>query len=264
MRAVNLMPGDDRASRGGRSTGTGGIVYVLLGGLAVMVALAGLWTNSNTQISSRQTALAKVTIAADAAEARAAKEAPYEAYASLAEARVSTVASLSKTRFDWAHSLRELSRVLPADVWLTSLDGTSGATGEAPITTANAAPAPTFEFVGCTGTQAKVARLMARLRAVDGVRDVDLKTSEKPEAEGDQDCPANAPSDPKFTIVIAFKPPGAPKDTVDATGEVVTAPAAAPSTTTPAAAPAAPAAGTAPAPTAAPSSSQSTPATSER
>jgi Tfp pilus assembly protein PilN len=261
MKAVNLMPDDDRGSHGAGSYGTGGIVYVLLGGLAVMVALAGLWANSNNQISSRRATLDTVTIAAIAAEARAAKAAPYEAYASLAHARLATVASLSATRFDWAHSLRELSRVLPADVWLTSLDGTSGATGAAPTTTASAAPAPTFEFVGCTGTQTKVARLMARLRAVDGVRDVDLKTSEKPDVGGDKDCPANAASDPRFTIVITFKPPGSAKDEVDATGQVVTAQAASPTTATTAAA-----AGTAPTTTAAPStpSTASSPATSER
>jgi Tfp pilus assembly protein PilN len=256
MRAVNLMPADDRRSRGAASDDTGGVVYVLLGGLAVMVALAGLWANSSNQISSRQTALQRVTIAADAAEARAARAAPYEAYASLADARLATVASLSVTRFDWAHSLRELSRVLPADVWLTSLNGTSGVSGAAPTTTASAAPAPTFELVGCTGTQANVARLMARLRAVDGVRDVDLKTSEKPEAGGDKDCPANAPSDPKFTIVIALKAPGPAKDTVDSTGRAVTA-SVAPSTT----AAAAPAAATE---TAAAPSTPSSPATSER
>jgi len=256
MRAVNLMPGDDYGSGG--SDGTGGIVYVLLGGLAVMVALAGLWASSDKQISSRQTALDRVTIAAVAAEARAAKAAPYEAYASLADARLATVASLSVTRFDWAHSLRELSRVLPADVWLTSLDGSSGASSAAPTTTASAAPAPTFEFVGCTDTQAKVARLMARLRAVDGVRDVALKTSEKPETGGDKDCPANAPSDPKFTIVIAFKTPGKTKVTVDASGRIVAA-SVMPSTT----AAATPAAATAPATAAAPSTSSS-PATSER
>jgi Tfp pilus assembly protein PilN len=250
MRAVNLMPGDSRGSHGAGSDsdGTGGIVYVLLGGLAFMVALAGLWAHLNNQISSRRAALDRVTIAAVAAETRAAEVAPYQAYASLADARMATVASLSSTRFDWAHSLRELSRVLPADVWLTSLDGSSGATGAAPTTTASAAPAPTFEFVGCTGTQTKVARLMARLRAVDGVRDVALKTSEKPDSVGDKDCPANAPSDPKFTIVITFKAPGS-------AGQVVTAQAAPATTPT-----------TTPVATTAPStpSTSSNPATSER
>lgn len=247
MRAVNLIPGEDRVSRAARSGDSGGVVYVLLGGLAVMVALACLWASSDHQISSRQATLAQVTAEADAAEARAADAAPYEAFAALADARVSTVTSLSKTRFDWAHSLRELSRVLPADVWLTSLDGNSGATGVSPSTTANAAPNPTFEFVGCTGTQAKVARLMARLRAVDGVRDVSLKTSEKPDGPGDEDCPANAMSDPKFTIAIAFKAPGADRDAVDAAGQAVTDTAAAPATSA--------AADTAATPAAAPSSS---------
>jgi Tfp pilus assembly protein PilN len=258
MRAVNLIPGEDRVSRAARSIDSGGVVYVLLGGLAVMVALACLWASSNRQISSRQTALGQVTAEADAAEARAAKAAPYEAFAALADARVSTVTSLSTTRFDWANSLHELSRVLPADVWLTSLDGSSGATGASPSTTANAAPNPTFEFVGCTSTQARVARLMARLRTVDGVRDVSLKTSEKPDGVGDADCPANAMSDPKFTIAIAFKAPGAADDAVDASGQAASDTAAAPSSSATAGAK-----DTAATPTATPSSS-STPASSER
>jgi Tfp pilus assembly protein PilN len=229
MRAVNLIPGEDRVSRAARSADSGGVVYVLLGGLAVMVALACLWASTDRQISSRQATLEQVTAAADAAEARAAEAAPYEAFAALADARVSTVTSLSTTRFDWAQSLHELSRVLPADVWLTSLDGSSGRTGASPSTTASAAPNPTFEFVGCTGTQAKVARLMARLRAVDGVREVSLKTSEKPDGVGDEDCPANAMSDPKFTIAIAFKVPGGADDAVDAAGQAVTGAVAEPS-----------------------------------
>jgi Tfp pilus assembly protein PilN len=257
MRAVNLIPGEDRASRAARSADSGGVVYVLLGGLAVMVALACLWASSNRQISSRQATLGQITAEADAAEARAATAAPYEAFAALAQARVSTVTSLSTTRFDWAHSLHELSRVLPADVWLTSLDGSSGATGASPSTTASAAPNPTFEFVGCTGTQARVARLMARLRAVDGVRDVSLKTSEKPDGAGDEDCPANAVSDPKFTIAIAFKVPGAEHDAVDAAGQAVADTAAAPATSVDGAS------DTAATPTTAPSSS-STPGTSDR
>jgi Tfp pilus assembly protein PilN len=257
MRAVNLIPGEDRVSRAARSADSGGFVYVLLGGLAVMVALAGLWASSNSQISSRQATLGRVTTEAEAAEARAATAAPYEAFAALADARVSTVTSLSTTRFDWAHSLHELGRVLPADVWLTSLDGSSGATGASPSTTASAAPNPTFEFVGCTSTQAQVARLMARLRAVDGVRDVSLKTSEKPDGVGDEDCPANAVSDPKFTIAIAFKVPGASHEAVDAAGQAATD--TAPESSTSAAA----ANDTAATPTAAPTSSP-TPGTSER
>ena len=67
-------------------------------------------------------------------------------------------------------------------------------------------------------SQAKVARLLARLRTIDGVRKVSLKSSEKPEAKGDAACPANRKSDPRFSIAIAFAVPGAPKASVDSTG----------------------------------------------
>ena len=45
----------------------------------------------------------------------------------LARDRVETVRTLSVTRFDWAHAMREVGRVVPADVWLTGLSGSSGA-----------------------------------------------------------------------------------------------------------------------------------------
>lgn len=239
MRAANLMPGEDRASRAAKAVDTGAAVYVLLAAFAAVVALAAVWATTNKQIGESRAKLERVSAEAQVAEARTAKAAPYQAFAALARDRVATVTSLSATRFDWAHGLREISRVLPADVWLTALSGKSGANGEAPTPTTSAAPAPNFELLGCTRDQAKVARLMARLRAVDGVRDVDLRASAKPDGVGGDDCPANAASNPRFSIAIAFAVPGAPKASVDATGTVVDASATA----------AAPASGTAASPT---------------
>jgi len=238
MRAANLMPGEDRASRAAKAVDTGAAVYVLLAAFAAVVALAAVWATSNKQVGESRAKLERVSAEAQVAEARTAKAAPYQAFAALARDRVATVTSLSATRFDWAHGLREISRVLPEDVWLTALSGKSGANGEAPTPTTSAAPAPNFELLGCTRDQAKVARLMARLRAVDGVRDVDLRASAKPDGVGSDDCPANAASNPRFSIAIAFAVPGAPKASVDATGTVVDASAAA-----------APASGTAATPT---------------
>lgn len=223
MRAANLMPGEDRASRAAKTVDTGAIVYIMLAAFAAVVALAAVWATTNKQIGESRAKLVRVSAEAQVAEARIAKAAPYQAFAALARDRVATVTSLSATRFDWAHGMREISRVLPDDVWLTALSGKSGANGEAPTPTTSAAPAPTFELLGCTRDQAKVARLMARLRAVDGVRDVDLRTSAKPDGVGVEDCPANAASNPRFSIAIAFAVPGAPKAAVDATGTVVDA-----------------------------------------
>jgi Tfp pilus assembly protein PilN len=240
------MPGEDRASRAVKSVDTGGILYVLLAGLAALVAMAAVWATANKQVGEGRAKVDRVTAQARVAEARIARAAPYQAFAALARDRVATVTSLSATRFDWAHGLREVSRVLPDDVWLTSLSGASGATSEAPSPTTSAAPAPTFELLGCTGNQAKVARLMARLRAVDGVRDVDLRTSSKPDAGSSAaaDCPAAKASNPRFTIAIAFAVPGAAKAAVDETGTVTDASAAVSSA--PAGTPAAPPTSTTP------------------
>ena len=233
MRAANLMPGDDRMARSARAVDSGGFVYVLLGGLAGLVALTAVWTMSNKELGDSRAKLDRVNAEAKVAEARVAKAAPYQRFAALARDRVATVTSLSATRFDWSHGLREVSRVLPGDVWLTSINGTSGAKDGAPSPTSNVAPAPTFELLGCTSDQARVARLMARLRAVDGVRDVALKDSTKPDGTGGEDCPANRSSNPRFSLSIAFAVPGAPKATVDATGSVVEASAPVPAPTTP-------------------------------
>lgn len=212
MRAVNLMPG---AGRGPRAAGGGsrGAAYALLGALAALVVLASLWAIANRQAGDRRAQLDRASAGAGASAAAAEARAdagvarPYEDFSRLAKDRIATVSALASTRFDWAHALREISRLLPADVWLTELSGASGSDGQAPSPTTHAAPAPTFKLDGCTRSQGKVAQLMARLRAVDGVRDVDLGKSEKPESGGDRGCPANRDSDPTFTITMSFAAP---------------------------------------------------------
>lgn len=249
MRAVNLMPADVRATR---ATRPGGPVYVLLGGLAALVVLASLWAVANRQAGERRAQLDRANAQVAAAEGRAGAAAPYAEFARLAQDRLETVTALARSRFDWAHAMREISRVLPADVWLTELGGASGAGTETPTPATSVAPAPTFKLDGCTRSQARVAQLMARLRAVDGVRAVDLSKSQKPEAGGDESCPANRASDPRFTIKISFAGPNAPKDTLDATGQVA-APAASSAAADGAAAASAPAAKSASADTTSPS-----------
>ena len=226
MKAVNLMPRD---RRDGRATvqASGAGVYVLLAGLAALVVCAAVWATANKQAGDREAKLERVTAQAAAAEQRASASAAYVEFERLARDRVQTVKTLSSTRFDWAQAMREVGRVLPADVWLTDLNGTSGGGSKAPSANASAAPAPVVTLQGCTRSQAKVARLLARLRTIDGVRNVALKSSEKPEAKGDTGCPANRASDPRFTIAVSFAIPGAPSEAVDSTGQIPQAQSAA-------------------------------------
>ena len=223
MRAVNLMPVDPRTSRARGADGPIG-AYVVIAGLAVLVVFAAVWTMTGRQVDDRSAQLTRVNAEAQAAETRAAGAAKYQEFAELARDRVATVTSLSATRFDWANALHEVSRVLPEHAWLMQLDGTSGAADAAPTPGTSAAPSPSFKIQGCTRTQAQVARLMAGLRAINRVRSVELESSIKPDTDGSDQCPANRPSNPVFTIVINFTTPGEPKPAVDSTGQVNASP----------------------------------------
>jgi Tfp pilus assembly protein PilN len=268
MRAVNLLPPDLRsasskgkgAAKPAREPGQGIGAFVVLGALAFcVVALAGYVLTTNV-VKERETRLAEVSAQSNATLKRAADLKPYADFQVLTEARVGTVQALANSRFDWEQALRDLSLSVPSNVHLTSLSGSiSGAGGGGGSSLRGAINAPAIELKGCTKSQPAVARLMSRLRNVDGVTRVSLSKSEKvdaqaqPTAPGSQPAPASdsAPaagdpgstcgkgSPPAFEVVVFFE--GAAAQTALATDVTKAAPA---STT------AAPAAGATPAPAA--------------
>jgi hypothetical protein len=118
-----------------------------------------------------------------------------------------------------------------------NVSGSAASTG----TLRAALPGPAFELKGCTATQDDVARLMSRLRLIDGVTRVTLADSLKQDASqagtavaaapaggaggsGGAGCGANAPS---FDLVVFFQPlPGASVGLAGASGPAApTAPA---------------------------------------
>jgi Tfp pilus assembly protein PilN len=189
VRAVNLIPPDQR--RGSSAPGqTGAGVYVLLGGLAALLIAVGAYVLSANSIATNKDKLAKVTAEANKAEAQAAALKPYRDFASLSRLRTQTVSQLAGSRFDWETAIRQVSRVLPSDTWLSSFVGTvapgvsiqggSGGGGAGTGDTLRATqPVPAFELVGCTTSQSEVSRIMARLRRVKGVTRVTLSQSLK-------------------------------------------------------------------------------------
>jgi len=126
MRAVNLIPADQRGGAGpgvGRSGGAAYAVLVLVAGLALLALLYG---SARHAISSRRAEAAALTAHAQSAQAAAGQLAPYTSFIALREQRQQAVAQLVDTRFDWAHVLHELGRVLPADTAVSSLTGAVG------------------------------------------------------------------------------------------------------------------------------------------
>ncbi|HEX2087450.1 MAG TPA: hypothetical protein VHF89_17335 [Solirubrobacteraceae bacterium] len=223
MRAVNLIPSDLRRA-GGSPGATGQAVYVLLGVLAVAVLMVGAWAVAGRAVANGEADLERVRAEADAAELRAGQLKPYASFHAMRVKRVETVTSLSRSRFNWPFALREVSRVLPSHVWLSSVvgtvapgvqveDGSGGAT--TPLRAQLAAPA--LEIVGCTTSQEQVARYLARLRSIQGVTRVTLARSEKIDisqqkdaagrsADGSaNDCRQNNARIPQFELIVFFE-----------------------------------------------------------
>ena len=233
MRAVNLIPTDARRGSSAPAR-SGGAVYVLLGALAIAVVALASYVLTQNSISDRQAQLAKVKRDADTAQATATALQPYRQFAQLSQTRVATVRSLAGSRFDWERAMRDLALVLPNDVWLTTFVGTvapginfgsSGVSGSSDTGTLRSSQqVPAVELVGCTVSQAEVARVMARLRLIQGVTQVSLASSEKSDvssaasgaggggaSSGGGDCRNGSPKFPQFSMVVFFQAlPGAP------------------------------------------------------
>lgn len=248
MRAVNLIPAEERRGAGGSAGRSGGGAHVLLGALALLVALVAVYSLSGREIASKQSELATAERQLSDVEAAAARLQGYEQFAALRERRVQTVASIAGSRFDWAHALRELSRVTSAEAWLTSVTGTvspqvslSGGGGGGGGLRA-ALPLPALELSGCTVSQDAVARMMSRLRQVDGVERVSLASSEKASAGASAggpggDCRMGSAKYPQFQMVVFLSAPtpattpGAATATATPAAATTSSPAPSPSTT---------------------------------
>jgi Tfp pilus assembly protein PilN len=191
MKAINLLPPDLRGTPKGASPKAkptavtdepGGIgAFVVLGALAACVAALAAYVLTTNTVKDRTAQLETVTAEATAATQRINQLKPYAEFQEMAETRIQTVKDLASSRFDWEQALRDISRAVPADVTLTSLNGTiagGAGTGGSSVRTAIAAPA--IELKGCTRGQKQVATLLSRLRAVDGVTRVALSKSIKP------------------------------------------------------------------------------------
>jgi hypothetical protein len=185
MRAVNLIPSDQRRGAGGLAGRSGGIVYVLTGGLAVLVALGVVYALAVHSVASRKTDLASVTrqVAIVTAESQALQ--PYVQVSGVTTEKVHEVTSLAESRFNWPSAMQQLALALPADVTFTSFVATasggasSATTASTPTTPATGSAASSgsgasFSLIGCASTQREVAEVLTNLFQVPGVSDVRL------------------------------------------------------------------------------------------
>jgi Tfp pilus assembly protein PilN len=200
MRAVNLIPADaKRASRG--SSGTKALpTYLVLGALAIAVGLVTLYVLASNDVSQRQ---AKVTtLQAEVAQVQARSNSlnHYAQFSQMTQSRIGSVRQLATSRFDWHATLAQISQVVPKNTSLATLNGTAVSStlpvaGTAAPTSATGAPTgSSIELTGCTKSQPDVAKLMSRLRLIDGVQSVTLSSSTKQDSGGSAPAGGSAAS----------------------------------------------------------------------
>ena len=173
MRAVNLIPADQRRGAGGIGGRSGGVVYVLTGGLAVLVLLGVVYALAVHDVASKKTELATVTQQVSAVTAESQTLEPYVSFAGVSENEVSQVGTLAKERFDWPDAMRQLALALPVDVSFTGFSANQG-TGPA---AANGTADTTFNLTGCASTQGEIAEVLTNLTSVPGVDTVTLTSA---------------------------------------------------------------------------------------
>jgi Tfp pilus assembly protein PilN len=230
MRAVNLIPNDAKRGGGaglaGKMPGPGALV---IAALAVAVLFVTIYVLTGNTISERTAKMATLQAQANQAQQEAARLAPYTQFAQLAQTRAETVREIAATRFDWHAALADLSRVVPANTSLVTLfgsvapgasvAGSSGSSGGGTATLRADIPSPAFEMSGCTQTQDDVARLMSRLRLINGVTRVTVADTTKPDSAGAGSSSTTSVNGgnssgcgdgPGFDLVVFFSPlPGA-------------------------------------------------------
>lgn len=238
MRPVNLIPPDER--RGDRAPmRTGSISYVVVGALAILffavVALAFTGKGISDKESEKTAAEQELT----AATARADSLREFTDFRTIHDNRNATVTSLAQSRFDWERVMRELSLVIPANVWLVNLTGTANPAVQvnegAEIPTRDTVAGPALEMIGCTTGQDQVAAFVASLEDIDGVTRVGVESSQKADAsaaaatgsgdsgDASDDCRSQV-FIYQFKIVVAF-------DAVPAPATATTTPGVPPTTT---------------------------------
>ena len=204
MRAVNLLPRE----QGRRRTRAEQLPLVVGLGLLVLVSLAlsAAFLMASSKANDKQAELDGVQRQLDILPPPPQGPSPVEAgLAGERRSRATALTTALSRRVAWDRVLRELSLVLPDDIWLTSLAARSPASPASAAPVAPKAPgaAPTGLTVnGYTYSHESVARLLSRLNVLPDLTNVQLQSSSRTKA-GTQTVV-------QFVILADVRPPGAP------------------------------------------------------
>ena len=181
MRAINLLPRDD-ARRGPQKRQWVVLVPVVLAVLLTAV-FSAMFLSASGKVKDKQSQLAQLQDELHAIPTpNASKVKTQTALAADKQARVTALSAALSRRVAWDRVFRELSLVLPNDVWLATISAkapvpSSVATAPPPATSGATTAATEFTLDGFTYSHAAVARLLTRLAVIPDLVNVQLQQS---------------------------------------------------------------------------------------
>jgi len=222
MRAVNLLPSEASQRRRKRPTVVAQLAVV--SPLVIGSLLAAGYLLASSKVNDNKATLQALQDQLAALPAPAAEPQIAPALALQRDLRISALAPPLQARLAWDRILREISSILPSDVWLTNLSAqtpqipvapaplsittdttttttTTSTDGETPTPPPAPAPVATapLKLVGYTYSQEGVARLLSRLEVIPDLQDVKLLQSSQTNILG-QDVVS-------FNIQASVRPP---------------------------------------------------------
>lgn len=241
MNAVNLIPADARRRRA--SLPTSPATLAVFAGLVLALIGAVAYVSAANQVGSRRSELSRVSAAASAWNAAAARYSLSVQDVQRRQQQLGEIRQLAAARYPWSELLTEIGGLMPRDAALSSLQAAAGAstagasqsTGTSPTSTpasgasttagtaptagagaassASAPPVPAVQLSGCAATQSAVADTMVHLRRITGVTDVSLSSSAS-SAGGTAAAPTSSTSGGcrfpvQFQVSLTFSSPPA-------------------------------------------------------
>jgi Tfp pilus assembly protein PilN len=194
VRAVNLLPGDE--ANQGRKVPPLPVLAGCIGTVVISALLALMFLSGNAGVAKKQHALEQVQAEYAAIPAPAPASPVVAELPKQRQTRVTALATVLGQRVAWDRLLREVSQVVPSDVWLIALNALAPSISPLP---AGGVPPQSFNVTGCTYSQDSVARFLARLSVVPDLTGMNLGSSSTGSGGGGGggQCPAGM-----FTFIL--------------------------------------------------------------
>jgi len=197
MRAFNLLPREEtRTVKEGASSPLPHVL-VPLAGVLVFAALAALYLMAGTEVTAKRGEAEDLRAELAAYQTTAQEPSLDDKSAALANERVgrtNALASALGKRLAWDRLLREIALVIPDEVSVSQIQGSSPAA--ATTASADGTLATNLTIIGTTANQPSVAEFMARLSVIRQLVAVRLKEA------------GESPNDPTrvvFTITATLR-----------------------------------------------------------